>query len=157
MNTTLNKKEQGFTIIEVVLVLAIAGLIFLIVFLALPQLQSSRRDTQRKNDAGRLLAALENWAGNHSGNYPQASELNAANGAGWVTANVAGDFSDPDGTAYAWADAFSATADEGTFAYATAARCSTTADGFDTSGSPGPREVAVAVTLENGSYCQDNQ
>ena len=40
--------QGGFTIIEVVLVLAIAGLIFLIVFLALPQLQQSRRDTQKE-------------------------------------------------------------------------------------------------------------
>jgi prepilin-type N-terminal cleavage/methylation domain-containing protein len=43
---SINKpKAHGFTIIEVVLVLAIAGLIFLIVFLALPALQRSQRDT----------------------------------------------------------------------------------------------------------------
>lgn len=46
----LRKKIQknGFTIIEVVLVLAVAGLIFLMIFLALPALQRSQRDTQRK-------------------------------------------------------------------------------------------------------------
>ena len=44
------KTKKGFTIIEVVLVLAIAGLIFLMVFVALPQLQSSQRDTQRRQD-----------------------------------------------------------------------------------------------------------
>ncbi len=38
----------GFTIIEVVLVLAIAGLIFLMVFIALPALQRAQRDSQRK-------------------------------------------------------------------------------------------------------------
>ena len=54
MNQTTTKK--GFTIIEVVLVLAIAGLIFLMVFLALPALQRSQRDTQRKNDISRLQA-----------------------------------------------------------------------------------------------------
>lgn len=48
----LRKKFQknGFTIIEVVLVLAVAGLIFLMVFLALPALQRSQRDTQRKSE-----------------------------------------------------------------------------------------------------------
>ncbi len=66
----LKKNERGFTIIEVVLVLAIAGLIFLIVFLALPQLQKSRRDTQRKKDAARILGALETYAGNNNGQYP---------------------------------------------------------------------------------------
>ena len=35
------KDAKGFTIIEVALVLAIAGLIFLVVFLALPALQRS--------------------------------------------------------------------------------------------------------------------
>jgi hypothetical protein cdiviTM7_02704 len=45
----LRKKFQknGFTIIEVVLVLAVAGLIFLMVFLALPALQRSQRDTRK--------------------------------------------------------------------------------------------------------------
>lgn len=67
----LDKKNQkGFTIIEVVLVLAIAGLIFLIVFLALPGLQRSRRDTQRKSDFNSVTAALENAASNAGGKYP---------------------------------------------------------------------------------------
>ena len=49
MNATKNK-EKGFTIIEVVLVLAIAGLIFLMVFIARPALQRGQRDTQRRDD-----------------------------------------------------------------------------------------------------------
>ena len=44
----------GFTIIEVVLVLAIAGLIFLMVFIAFPALQRSQRDTQRRNDLSKV-------------------------------------------------------------------------------------------------------
>lgn len=50
INKNKNLTKKGFTIIEVVLVLAIAGLIFLMVFLALPALQRSQRDTQRKQD-----------------------------------------------------------------------------------------------------------
>ena len=45
------KREEGFTIIEVLIVLAIAGLILLIVFLAIPALQRNSRNTQRKNDS----------------------------------------------------------------------------------------------------------
>ena len=37
------KSKKGFTIIEVVLVLAIAGLIFLMVFIALPAQYAARR------------------------------------------------------------------------------------------------------------------
>ena len=62
-----NKKEKGFTIIEVVLVLAIAGLIFLMVFIALPALQRSQRDTQRKNDLARLNTALTSYQSNNKG------------------------------------------------------------------------------------------
>lgn len=64
------KNKKAFTIIEVVLVLAIAGLIFLIVFRALPGLQRSRRDTTRKNDLSAMAAALEDYASNHDGKYP---------------------------------------------------------------------------------------
>ena len=58
--------KQGFTIIEVVLVLAIAGLIFLMVFVALPALQRSQRDTQRRNDMSRVDTSLVQWQTNHS-------------------------------------------------------------------------------------------
>ena len=54
------KDAKGFTIIEVALVLAIAGLIFLVVFLALPALQRSQRDTARRQDAGRIISGLQN-------------------------------------------------------------------------------------------------
>ena len=60
-----NSKE-GFTIIEVVLVLAIAGLIFLMVFVALPALQRSQRDTQRRNDMSRVDTSLVQYQTNNS-------------------------------------------------------------------------------------------
>lgn len=60
-NKNQNSTKKGFTIIEVVLVLAVAGLIFLMVFLALPALQRSQRDTERKQDVAMVVAALHNW------------------------------------------------------------------------------------------------
>ena len=66
----LKNKKYGFTIIEVVLVLAIAGLIFLMVFIALPALQRSQRDTQRKNDMSRIASALNQYKANNRGNLP---------------------------------------------------------------------------------------
>jgi prepilin-type N-terminal cleavage/methylation domain-containing protein len=76
----IQKKEKGFTIIEVVLVLAIAGLIFMVVFLALPGLQRSQRDTQRKQDIGRLVAQITTYQGNNKGRLPCAGQT-AATGA----------------------------------------------------------------------------
>ena len=58
-------KREGFTIIEVVLVLAIAGLIFLMVFVALPALQRSQRDTARRNDVARVDTSLTQYQTNH--------------------------------------------------------------------------------------------
>ena len=68
--TKQQHKKSGFTIIEVVLVLAIAGLIFLMVFIALPALQRNQRDTQRKNDIGRVLTAVQKYQANNRGNMP---------------------------------------------------------------------------------------
>ncbi|MGH7241470.1 MAG: type II secretion system protein, partial [Candidatus Saccharimonadales bacterium] len=65
-----NRKDEGFTIIEVLIVLAIAGLILLIVFLAVPALQRNSRNTQRKNDVAALLAGVNDYASNNSGSLP---------------------------------------------------------------------------------------
>lgn len=63
------QKKQGFTIIEVVLVLAIAGLIFLMVFIALPALQRGQRDTGRKTDVGVVASALNTYLSNNKGSF----------------------------------------------------------------------------------------
>lgn len=70
MTNLLEKKEKGFTLIEIVLVLAIAGLLLVIVFLAVSGAQKSRRDSQRKNDGARLMAQFESYASNNGGAYP---------------------------------------------------------------------------------------
>lgn len=71
------KYKEGFTIIEVVLVLAIAGLIFLMVFVALPALQRSQRDTQRRNDLSRVDTSLVQYQTNNASktnNLPASGE-----------------------------------------------------------------------------------
>lgn len=72
MRTNLKKRNEGFTIIEVMIVLAIAGLIMLIVFLAVPALQRNSRNTQRKNDVSNIAAAVNEWSQNNKGNLPTA-------------------------------------------------------------------------------------
>ena len=68
MITQQNKK--GFTIIEVVLVLAIAGLIFLMVFVALPALQRGQRDSQRRSDISRFMSQINSYQTNNDGRVP---------------------------------------------------------------------------------------
>lgn len=62
------KNASGFTIIEVLIVLAIAGLIMLIVFLAVPALQRNSRNTQRTNDASLVASAVNECLTNNNGN-----------------------------------------------------------------------------------------
>ena len=64
----LKRDKIGFTIIEVLIVLAIAGLILLIVFLAVPALQRNSRNTQRSNDAARVAGAINECLTNNNGN-----------------------------------------------------------------------------------------
>jgi len=66
------RKESGFTIIEVLIVLAIAGLIMLVVFLAVPALQRNSRNTQRKGDVSSLLGAVSEYVNNNGGALPTA-------------------------------------------------------------------------------------
>lgn len=67
------KKEQGFTIIEILIVLAIAGLIMLVVFLAVPALQRNSRNTQTRNDVSVYLGAVSEWSSNNNGRVPSAA------------------------------------------------------------------------------------
>ncbi len=64
------KDQDGFTIIEVLIVLAIAGLIMLIVFLAVPALQRNARNTAIKSDASHLATAVNDFISNNGGTLP---------------------------------------------------------------------------------------
>ena len=87
--------KKGFTIIEVVLVLAIAGLIFLMVFVALPALQRSQRDTQRRNDLSRVDTSLVQYQTNNQGtnngsNLPVPGDFPARSDTGFTNAVTPG-------------------------------------------------------------------
>lgn len=73
----LKKRTEGFTIIEVLIVLAIAGLIMLIVFLAVPALQRNSRNTERRNEASRLLTTANEFVTNGNGTMPVSTDMTA--------------------------------------------------------------------------------
>jgi len=58
------ESQKGFTIIEVIIVLAIAGLILAVVFLAIPGLQRSQRNNARKQEASRISSAVIEFGSN---------------------------------------------------------------------------------------------
>lgn len=136
---------KGFTIIEVVLVLAIAGLIFLMVFLAFPALQKNQRDAQRRQDASAFISQLQSYRTDHKGKLP---------------ANVQTDFvdiylkdwKDPlTGAVYAKAADLNdaKTGDAGKWFYQPATLCP------DTGGVAKANNAALTMRLESGFTCQD--
>ncbi|MFI5270693.1 MAG: type II secretion system protein [Candidatus Saccharimonadales bacterium] len=71
---TINRnisKNAGFTIIELLVVLAIAGFILLVVLEAIPALSRSSRNTQRKHDVSVILGEISNYELRDSDNFPQ--------------------------------------------------------------------------------------
>jgi prepilin-type N-terminal cleavage/methylation domain-containing protein len=68
------QNTSGFTIIEVMIVLAIAGFIMGIVFIAIPQLQRSSRNTARENDASLISAGVGDCLTNKNGVITSCNE-----------------------------------------------------------------------------------
>lgn len=107
----------AFTMIEVVLVLAIAGLIFAMVFIGLPVLQRNQRNTQRKDDVDRVFSAIIEYKSNNNNRLPvrngyydsnfitryvdSSCRASAHYDSGLIAyANCGAKFIDPDGTPY---------------------------------------------------------
>jgi len=154
----MNKQQQGFTIIEVVLVLAIAGLIFLMVFIALPALQRGQRDNQRRQDVSRFMSQINSYGTNNRNRVPAANStaMNSflKNYLKWDADADSSEFKDPkSGNSYTVGFSGDPTTEK--IIYSTSVKC----DGENfVSLTNSPRSVAVRIALEgSGVYCQDNQ
>ena len=153
----MKNTNKGFSIIEVVLVLAIAGLIFLAVFIALPALQRGQRDTQRKSDASRLVSQIQHYASNNKNAVPNTQAKVNSFKANYLMQDGQ-TFADPkSGTDYTITYKGSASAANGTelgdgvMIYALNSTCDV--DGKVVSG--GKRQVAIIYKLESGVGCVD--
>lgn len=158
MNARQKNDKKGFTIIEVVLVLAIAGLIFLMVFIALPALQRGQRDQQRKNDLSRAQTQVSGFQSNNRGAPPvSADDWNKL-----ITnyLKAGGDtFADPSGTDYSFVvhDGSDLVGDfnslQNNIYYTSGVTCGS--DGSVVTG--GARKVALRMKLEGGGVaCVSN-
>ena len=103
---SVKNNKKGFTIVEVLIVLAIAGAIMLVVFLAVPALQRNSRNTGLRSDVSTTLAAVNEFITNNNGKMPtRASTANGvvtisgATGTSSSQANVRGTTTVRNGTA----------------------------------------------------------
>lgn len=117
------KTKTGFTFVEVVLVLAIAGLIFAMTFIALPALWASQRDTDRREDVLGFISTLKKYQSNNSrgalpGTSSELTRLSQDNGAVEVKFDrSSGNMTYPTGTIEdtSWAGFYRDYFDDGTF------------------------------------------
>ena len=157
------KKEEGFTIIEVMIVLAIAGLIMLIIFLAVPALQRNSRNTAMKNDAASITAAINEYRNNNDGTMPGAAAAQTGptitigdvkakvqnNTSVTISGNIAAVAASP-GVAAVVASGASYTVAVNTILVATDAKCGAAASGSTTTSTISKGSAAVFYTVETG-------
>ena len=90
--------KHGFSMIEISLVIAIAGLIFLMIFIALPWLRATQRDTKRREDLLHFINEVKTYQQKNRGTLPGMSDNETGN----VTVNWAADISS-DAESTTWA------------------------------------------------------
>ncbi len=71
----IQQVRRGFSLIEITIVLAIAGLIIALVFMAAGNAQRNGRDTTRRADTQKLATAIEQWAANNNGKLPDNGDV----------------------------------------------------------------------------------
>jgi len=88
MKTPIKSTKSGFTLIEIVIVLAIAAVIIGLVFLIVPNAQRSARDTKIQSNSNALSASMESYiAGNGGTVSVDLTKLNLPAGCGTATTN----------------------------------------------------------------------
>ncbi len=154
--------KRGFTLIEVVLVLAIGGLIFLLAFVAFQQVSRNRRDTERRNLAARMVAELQNYKTNTGSYPPESNFLSPGTFDSVFLPNYMKDVKDVSGATYVnydFADSVTTPAFSNAgvnfwaLDYGFNKKCNGTA--FDPGSAPGI--VGVRIKLESGIICRDSQ
>jgi prepilin-type N-terminal cleavage/methylation domain-containing protein len=77
MLTSLRKRQSGFTIVELLIVIIIIGILATLVVVQFTNQQKKARDTQRKTDIGAIETHLETYYASE-GVYPTFVELSDA-------------------------------------------------------------------------------
>jgi prepilin-type N-terminal cleavage/methylation domain-containing protein len=83
---SLNKRQSGFTIVELLIVIVVIGILATLVIVTFSGIQQKARDTKRKTDINAIDSHVEAYYAN-SGNYPT---LAAVNDATWRGTNMKG-------------------------------------------------------------------
>lgn len=69
-----HESDSGFTIIETLIVFAVAGLFILLIFQAVPALQRGSRNDKRNQDVAQILDTISRFQLNNTGSFPVATD-----------------------------------------------------------------------------------
>jgi len=99
---SLNRKQSGFTIVELLIVIVVIGILAGLVITTFNGIQQKGRDTERETDIKALHGQVEAfWA--QKGYYPSLTNMNDRTATGFVATELKGldaeAFKDPKGTA----------------------------------------------------------
>jgi general secretion pathway protein G len=88
---SLRRKDRGFTIVELLIVIVIIGILAALVIVTYNGIQQKARDTERKTDVKALQGQLEAYWAN-AAKYPTLDQVNqvGAGNATWRTDNMKG-------------------------------------------------------------------
>lgn len=144
-----HKDNRGFTIIEVLIVLAIAGLIMLVVFMAVPALQRNQRNNTRKAEASRIATLVSECLSNNNGNTGLCNSAGELIGDGTTNATATLPTQEYKELTTLTYTATAATANKTTAIVYFGRQCNTSSQGFTSSG-VSPRQFALAYKTESG-------
>lgn len=80
------KKQQGFTIVELLIVIVVIGILAALVITTFTGVQGRARDTERETDIKAIHGQLEAYYADHGG-YPSLTDINSGT---WRDANMTG-------------------------------------------------------------------
>ena len=151
------REKDGFTIIEVIIVLVIAAIIMLAVFLVVPQLQRTQRNSKAQTIARQVLAAGEQYASNKGGVYPTCAAAGTMNCAS-IT-DITNTLTSPAGTTYATVTVVPTTNNQISITKDVAG-CATTSTTPDYTASTGGKFMVVVyqetATTTGATFCLQN-
>ena len=81
---SLKKRNQGFTIVELLIVIVVIGILALLVITTYSGIQAKARNSKRQTDVASLQTQIEAFF-SQNGYYPSLTDLNTS---AWLTTNM---------------------------------------------------------------------